>query len=543
MTDVGRQLIPTVPDMPPQIVALGLGDVFLPYQAEATALSHEHPLLVIEKSRRIGITWGFAGDDAVTAITNKADGGDDILYISYSFDMAREYIDAAAAFAKAFMGFTGQVGEYVFDDENPGRPGETRQIKAFRIDFASGNTIQALSSAPRSLRGKQGRVRIDEAAFVNDLAELLKAALALLIWGGQVTVMSTHNGVDHEFNQLIKRIQSGEQDGHVMKITFMDAIAAGLFERICLRKGEEPTEDGKAAFIKKIYGLYGAGASEELDVIPARGDGAWLTYDEIERAEDPSIPIVRWTFDDEFTFLSDEIRQLRTELWCRENLDPVLDALSPQSPHGIGGDFGRRHDLTCIWISEEDQRRDYKTRLLVELRRAPFTEQIFILTWIMRKIRRWSAQLDEGNFGVTIVERLQQIFGPTRVIGVNLRAAWWAVEGPPIKQRYQDGRGSIPRDRDVATDHRQIKLKNGVPSVPETRTQSKGEDAAKGDKRHADSAIASVLSWAALRSGAAEPFEAGVAGDRPRALSDGAELMVIEAGWGAAVNEDQGPAW
>lgn len=543
MTDVGRQLIPTAPDMPPEIVALGAGNVFLPYQAEATALSHEHPLLVIEKSRRIGITWGFAGDDAITAATAKAAGGDDILYISYSFDMAREYIDAAAAFAKAFMGFTGQVGEYVFDDENPDRPGETRQIKAFRIDFASGNTIQALSSAPRSLRGKQGRVRIDEAAFVNDLAELLKAALALLIWGGQVTVMSTHNGVDHEFNQLIKRIQAGEQDGHVMKITFMDAIGAGLYERICLRKGEEPTEDGKAAFIKKIYGLYGAGATEELDVIPSRSDGAWLTYDEIERAERPDIPVLRWDLPDDFKLLPDEIRELRAELWCRENLDPVLASLDVQASHGVGGDFGRRVDLSCFWISEEDQKRNYNTRFVVELRNCPFTEQVFILRWILERIRRWSAQFDEGGLGMSIAERMQQLFGAVRVVLVNLRTAWWQVAGPPVKQRFQDGRGTIPQDRDTAADCRLIKVKNGVPHVPDERTRAKGEDAPKGAKRHGDSAIAMVLSWTALRSGAAEPFEAGVAQDRPRVLSDGAELMVIEAGWGAAINEDQGPAW
>ena len=110
----------------------------------------------------------------------KGEGGDDTLYISYSQDMAREYIDACAGFAKALMDVDAEVGEFMFDDEIPGTR-ETDKIQAFRIKFASGYEIQALSSAPRSLRGKQGRVRIDEAAFVNNLDELLKAAMALTI--------------------------------------------------------------------------------------------------------------------------------------------------------------------------------------------------------------------------------------------------------------------------------------------------------------------------------------------------------------------------
>ena len=41
--------------------------VLLRYQASAIALSAEHQLLVIEKSRRTGITYGFAADAVLTA--------------------------------------------------------------------------------------------------------------------------------------------------------------------------------------------------------------------------------------------------------------------------------------------------------------------------------------------------------------------------------------------------------------------------------------------------------------------------------------------
>jgi phage FluMu gp28-like protein len=380
---------PTVaPDpFPPILNALPRDQVFLSYQASTVALSHAVPLLVVEKSRRIGITWGFAGDDAITAATDKAGGGDDVLYIGPSLDMAREYIDAVAAFARAFMSIDATVGETMFADEDLTRPGETRQIKAFRIDFASGFHVLALTSAPRSLRGRQGRVRIDEAAFVDNLAELLKAALALLIWGGQVTVMSTHNGVDNEFNQLIQRIRSGEQAGQVVRITFDDAVEAGLYERVCLVSGRQPTPEGKAKWVAEIRAFYGSGASEELDVIPARGGGSWLSFDEIERAEREAIPVVRWELDDAFGRKPDLVRELQARLWCEEVLAPLVEALDPRAPIGVGGDFARRVDLTDIWLLQELQDRSWTTPFLIELRNVPITEQIFILRWLFERLR------------------------------------------------------------------------------------------------------------------------------------------------------------
>ena len=141
--------------------------LLLPYQSEALRLSAEHQLLVIEKSRRTGITYGFGADAVLTAAAGK--GGMDVFYIAYNLDMTREFIDYCSTFAKAFDRAASAPSEILYDD------GSEEGIKAFRIDFPSGHSIVALSSKPRSLRGKQGKVIIDEAAFVDSLAELLKA--------------------------------------------------------------------------------------------------------------------------------------------------------------------------------------------------------------------------------------------------------------------------------------------------------------------------------------------------------------------------------
>ena len=73
-----------------------LPHVLLAYQKEWIA--DEADVAIWEKSRRIGASWTDAGDSVLTSAKT---GGMDSLYIGYSLDMAREYIDACAMWARA----------------------------------------------------------------------------------------------------------------------------------------------------------------------------------------------------------------------------------------------------------------------------------------------------------------------------------------------------------------------------------------------------------------------------------------------------------
>lgn len=121
----------------------------LPYQQRTVGLleSAGCEVLFVEKSRRIGLTWGFASYAVLKAARTKAAGGMDVMYISYSQEMTREFIDACAMWARAFNQLAGEIEETVFDDSDD--EGQ-RSIQAFRIKFASGFEIIGLSSAPRS---------------------------------------------------------------------------------------------------------------------------------------------------------------------------------------------------------------------------------------------------------------------------------------------------------------------------------------------------------------------------------------------------------
>jgi phage FluMu gp28-like protein len=148
--------------------------VLLPYQQ--AWLADKSQVRVCEKSRRVGLSWAEA---ALSTLEAAKASGQDTWYLGYSQDMAQEFIRDCAWWAGHYQLAASAMEQVVLDDED-------RDVLAYRINFASGHRITALSSSPRNLRGKQGRVVIDEAAFHPDLPELLKSAFALLIWGGSV---------------------------------------------------------------------------------------------------------------------------------------------------------------------------------------------------------------------------------------------------------------------------------------------------------------------------------------------------------------------
>ena len=275
--------------------------VFLSYQ-QAWA-GDPAPVKVIEKSRRIGLSWSEAGDDALYAASSD---GDDVWYIGYNKDMAEEFIEDCAFWAKQYDLAAEEVEEEVIVDEG-------KDILTFRIKFSSGHKIVALSSRPSNLRGKQGRVVIDEAAFHDQLSELLKAAMALLMWGGQVRVISTHDGEDNPFNELVKDIRAGRKPYSLHRVTFDEALEAGLYRRICLVRGLQWSPEAEKAWRQEMIDFYGSDAEEELFCIPSKGGGTYLSRVLVENCMSSDISVIRYAQTDDFKFYPEEERVSEVE--------------------------------------------------------------------------------------------------------------------------------------------------------------------------------------------------------------------------------------
>jgi predicted phage terminase large subunit-like protein len=230
--------------------------MLLPYQRRWVA--DQSQLKICEKSRRIGISWADASDSALEAARSL---GCDTYYVGYNREMAVQYIEDVAYWAKAYQLACGDIEEDVIEEED-------KDILTYTIRFSSGHKVQALSSRPSNIRSKKGRLKIDEAAFHEDLPELLKAAIAFVMWGGSVAVWSTHDGVDNPFNELLEEVKRGETNYSHHKISLDDALADGLYKRICLVQNKQWTLEGEFAWRSQLYKDYGVAADEELGCEP-----------------------------------------------------------------------------------------------------------------------------------------------------------------------------------------------------------------------------------------------------------------------------------
>lgn len=456
--------------------------VLLRYQVDAIELSEAHAFLLIEKSRRTGISYAFAAKAVLTAAP--AERPRNVFYLAYNLDMTREFIGYCAEFARAFDEVASAASEFLFDD------GSDKGVKALRIDFPSGKSIVALSSRPRSLRGMQGDVYIDEAAFHDEFREVLKAAMALTMWGGRVVVISTHNGADNAFNEVVEEVRQGKLEGHVMRLTLDDALASGLYRRICLRTGESWSPEGEAAWVASLRKRYGDAAEEELDVVPARGSGIYLTRATIEACMTADYPVVRLTCPDGFERRSQRERESYIDAWIEETIAPVVARFVPHRRSFFGQDFARSSDLSAVAIGQFDDLAVLHEKLEIEMRNVPFSSQFRVLNWLCNTLPMFSAaSLDARGNGQQLAEDLGMAWGFDRIEAVMATQATYLTRMPRLKGRIDDRTLIMPLSEDGIEDLRLIKLVKGVPMIVDRRDDK--ADGAKG-KRHGDTAIAKM---------------------------------------------------
>jgi phage FluMu gp28-like protein len=391
----------------------------------------------------------------------------------------------------------GELEEFVFEDEDDDGK---RAIQAFRIKFASGFEVVGLSSAPRSLRGKQGVVMIDEAAFVDNLKELLKAALAFLMWGGQVVVCSTHNGVDNHFNEQIQDILAKRKPYHHLRIDFDDALKQGLYERICLVTGKEWSPEAEADWRESIIKFYGDGADEELFCIPTMGSGAWLSAPLVEARMTmlpEHAPIIRIELPANYLHLP---RLERASLMAPhiEAVERAVKKLDRTRRHAFGFDFARVADLSVAKLLSISRLLKRESAMTVEMRNVPGDEQKLITGIILHGAPMLTgAAFDATGMGWTVAEDMGRIFGfhdpdhPGGLVhAIKFSQDWYRINMPPLKGAFEDeGMLALVKDDEHLSDLRLVKVIRGVPMVPDART---GEGS---KKRHGDFAIGLALAY------------------------------------------------
>ena len=450
-------------------------DPFLGYQKKWA--QDEAPVKIWLKSRRIGATWAEAALCVTEAAKSKEAGGQSTYYISYNQDMTQQFIKYCAYWAKVFNSITSGIDELVIRDED-------KDILVYRIRFASDFEIWALPSLARSLRSKQGRIVIDEAAFVDDLNALLKAAMAMLMWGGCVRILSTHNGEENPFNDLIKEVEAGKKNYSLHRTTIDDALADGLYQRICQVKKQPWTAELEAEWKKALLEEFGDFADEELFCIPIRTGTRYFPAALLEAASDPSVRIVRKTCEDSFTFETKEKRRKEFATWLRHELRDLLK--TRKNPVYLGEDFARSGDLTCIFLDELFPNENMQTFCVIELRNVPFDQQWQTIRYVMETIPHFAGgAFDSRGNGQSIAEYAAQEW-PGMIRQVMITDLWYGENFPKLKTRLEDRTTNIPDDIFIREDFRAVGIKAGTPRVL-ARSGSPRE------RRHGDGAIAKLM--------------------------------------------------
>lgn len=501
-------------------------DALLPYQSRWNR--ETAPVAVMEKSRRIGLSWG----DACERVVYAAEGRGNVYYQSYAQDMTEGYISDCAAWARKLGQAASEIlQETVLENE--------RKILIYRIDFASGKHIKALSSHARSVRSKGAPgdiLIIDEAAYCDDIGSLIKAGVAFTMWGGQVRIISTHNGADNEFNELVQEIRAGRHEYALHRVTLDDAIKDGLARRICSVRRDKWAEDYTARFRKKTVGQYRSKdeADEELFCVPRLGGGAYFPRALIEACMYDA-PVIRFSGSADYNALPEPTRAREMADWLADAVRPLLAALNPGRRHVYGMDFGRTGDLSVIAPLEIGEQLQRTCPFLIELQNVPHQQQVQVVECIGQYLPRFGGGAhDAGGNGSYVAEAAVDLFG-SMIEPVLFSEAWYREEMPKYKALYEDRSILIPRHDDVLQDHRAIHLIRGVPKLPPHKTDKKGE-------RHGDSAIALVLAeYAANHSRGAFDFEV-VETSVSGALTDGFIGLDHVGGWRDSHNNFMGGA-
>lgn len=470
----------------------GTEGVFLAYQQRW--FDDTSQIMIAEKSRRTGLTWAEAGRNVINGAKPRRRGGCNTFYVGSKQEMALEYIAACALFAKAFNELAqADVYEQTFWDE-----GRKEDILAYMIRFPkSGFKIQALSSRPSNLRGLQGDVVIDEAAFHESLEELLKAALALTMWGNKVRLISTHNGVDNAFNSYIQDAREGRKDYSIHRITLDEAIAQGLYKRICYVTGQEWSPEAEKEWRDKLYKNAPniESAEEEYGCVPKKSGGAYLSRVLIEAAmvADRSIRIYRYEAPAGFEEWTPEMRETEVRAWCEENLQPELARLSDRNRHTFGEDFARRGDLTVFTPLQIDRMLRKRVPFQLELRNLTYGAQEQIMFYICDRLPRLTGlAFDATGNGGYLAEQAALKYGSTMVDQVALSLAWYGEWMPKLKGEFEAFNLQLPRHQTTLDDLLSIKVEKGVPVIDKGRTKDLQSTDSKA-KRHGDSAISLAM--------------------------------------------------
>ncbi len=416
---------------------------FLPYQTDWINNNSRYSIYL--KARQIGITFACAYWSFRRRMTTKIDH----LFCSANFKTSQEFIRYVKQFAQATNISLQQsvINEEDFQNEC--------------VQFPNGSRIIIVSSNPTALRGFRGDCVWDEAAFHDHSEEFFRAALPVTTWGGQMHIISTHNGPSTTFHEVLKKAEAGDNQFKVFKTTLQDAIDQGLADKV---PGEHrliaDPEERKAKYIKlQKQNCLSEAMWEQEFCCQVLSEGSLVSPENYDKVIVPNFKVARdttWTID----------------------LNKCGDLY-------LGFDPARSGDHSVIYIVEEgidakqtnpELRTVYRTVLVKVMKNIPFQAQYDIMLAFMRHPKLKKAVIEINGIGSMIGEQVANAF-PSKTIQWYTTSANKQKICERVSAWVAQEKVSLPADEDIRADILSMKrIPNGAHTRYEGRSGSSHAD-------------------------------------------------------------------
>ena len=406
--------------------------LLLPYQKKWILDDSEKKLWV--KSRQIGGTWTEAL--CVTLIC-LAVPRHDKWWISRDDKQAKEFVlyirnwvNVINAIARRLRIAGVCIREY---NEDGDYIDADRQVRVRVVEFHNGSRVLTLTSNPDAARGNHGSLGIDELAAHQDQERLLRVAKPIITTGGNLTIISTHDGPG-VFNDLVNEVEmmGNPKNFSMHKITIVDAVEQGY-----VRDVVNPIR----AKLKK----------------GPMADDAWLNQmhadclDEIEWQQEYMCICV----SEAYRFLKLDLinKQSRPWPWLRgQNYEGCVSYM--------GMDVGRHRDLTVFWVCTRVGEVLY-TREVKTLDQQDYDTQEQHLHEIMNQYKIVRACIDATTKGEQLAERAIKKYGENRVESVIVHQKAKLHLAPLVLSGLQRGLILLPEADEVRDDLYRIEKQVG----------------------------------------------------------------------------------
>ena len=188
-----------------------------PRQKEILYAYEGHRFNLVTKPRQAGIstiTQAYCGIKAAFADPNNPET---IIVIANKLTLAKKFV-------KGMRDYIAQLPRWVWGDEYYGsKEKEAKEIfvkdSQIEIELPNGSKIAAVATSTDALRGYTPTFLIfDEAAFIDDGAELYSAAISSIVTGGKSFLISTPNGFDELYYQTYNQSILGLNDYNIIEL-------------------------------------------------------------------------------------------------------------------------------------------------------------------------------------------------------------------------------------------------------------------------------------------------------------------------------------